>query len=126
RDGVERQLHDGRWIVVHQAVTPSGLRVGLRTDVTLLKERERELAAAHADLQRMAEELRLARERAEAADRAKTEFLAIVGHELRTPFTGIRGMADLLADAPLGPEHRRYLDAMRRSTASLLGMLDQI
>ncbi|BBK40084.1 hypothetical protein STVA_01040 [Allostella vacuolata] len=126
RDGIERQLRDGRWIVVHQAVTPSGLRVGLRTDVTLLKERERELAAAHADLQRMAEELRLARERAEAADRAKTEFLAIVGHELRTPFTGIRGMADLLADAPLGPEHRRYLDAMRRSTASLLEMLDQI
>lgn len=50
----------------------------------------------------------------------------MVGHELRTPFTGIRGMADLLADAPLGAEHRRYLEAMRRSTGSLLGMLDRI
>ncbi|BBK39468.1 hypothetical protein STAQ_45460 [Allostella sp. ATCC 35155] len=133
REGVERQLADGRWIVIHQVSTPSGLRVGLRTDVTLLKERERELALAHADLQRrseelrrMADELQAARERAEAADRAKTEFLAVVSHELRTPFTGILGMADLLADAPLGPDHRRYLDAMRRSTASLLGMLDQI
>ena len=133
RAAVERQLTDGRWIVIHQTITPSGLKVGLRTDIPLLKERARELAAAHADLQRrsdelrrMADELQLARERAEAADRAKTQFLAVVSHELRTPFTGILGMADLLADAPLGPEHRRYLDAMRRSTASLLGMLDQI
>ncbi|WP_374441879.1 PAS-domain containing protein [Stella sp.] len=133
REGAERQLPDGRWIVIHQARTPSGLKVGLRTDITLLKERERDLAAAHAalqrrsdELERMADELRAARERAEAADRAKTEFLAMVSHELRTPFTGILGMADLLADAPLAPEHRRYLDAMRRSTASLLGMLDQI
>lgn len=132
-EGVERQLSDGRWIVIHQASTPSGLKVGLRTDVTLLKQREHQLAQAHADLQRqtdalrrMAEELQAARERAEAADRAKTEFLAVVSHELRTPFTGILGMTDLLADAPLGPEHRRYLAAMRRSTASLLGMLDQI
>ncbi|MGE0724408.1 MAG: PAS domain-containing protein, partial [Alphaproteobacteria bacterium] len=132
-EGIERQLRDGRWILFSQHVTPSGFRVGLRTDITQLKQRQAQLSEIGdrlhqqtADLIRLTEDLREARRRAEQANSAKSQFLAMISHELRTPFTGIRGMADLLAATPLSAEQGRYLDVMRRSIDRLLALLDQI
>ena len=67
-------------------------------------------------LRRQAEaDLRRAKDDAEAASRARAEFLAMMSHELRTPLHGVIGMLDLLRDTPLGSEQGRQLDVARSS-----------
>src|SRR3954454_1452299 len=58
-------------------------------------------------------EVERARARAEAADRAKGEFLAAMSHEIRTPMTAVLGMADLLAGEGLDGRQRGFVEAIR-------------
>ncbi|WP_232630380.1 ATP-binding protein [Methylobacterium sp. Leaf118] len=67
-----------------------------------------------------------AKSRAEAANVAKSRFLATVSHEFRTPLNGILGMADLLLDTPLDAEQRTYVEALRTSGKALLSLVDGI
>jgi signal transduction histidine kinase/DNA-binding response OmpR family regulator len=85
-------------------------RVG--RDVTARVKAERALAEAT--------------EKAEAASRAKSRFLAVVSHEVRTPLNGILGMADLLLDTSLTPEQRTYARAVKTSGEALLGLIEEI
>ena len=101
-----QHLDDGRWLRIRERTTPEGFIVGFRIDIT---------------------ELYRAKEAAEAANLAKSRFLATMSHEIRTPLNGILGMAQLLLMPGL-PEHERneFARVILNSGQTLLTLLNDI
>lgn len=79
-----------------------------------------------AEIEQLAEEYSVSKERAEASEKSKSEFLASMSHEIRTPMTGVMGFADLLLDADLKPEDREKVLKIKFATQSLLTIINDI
>ena len=104
--------------------------VGVHGDITATKATARQLAAdkhsVEDQLRLMKMKLATAEGEAEQANKAKSAFLAVVGHEFRTPMNAVVGMTDLLLRSPLNSEQKLMLDTIGRSSQSLLAILDRV
>ena len=112
----EARLWDGRWVRIKRSETVDGGAMFVVSDITLLKEREgmlRETAA-----------------RAEAANRAKSEFLATMSHELRTPLNSVIGFSEFISSEALGPaghpQYREFAGEILSSGKGLLKIINDI
>jgi signal transduction histidine kinase len=92
-------------------------------ELHLLAETFNRVVAAE---RRSRDELKQAKVAAESANRAKTEFLANISHELRTPMNGVIGLTDLLLDTPLDGEQHEYASTVHSSAQSLLVIINDI
>jgi PAS domain S-box-containing protein len=93
--------------------------IGVSRNITARK-------AAEKAREELVQQLEIARLQAEQADRAKTDFLACMSHEVRTPMNGVLGMSELLLETPLNPEQRDYAAAIHESTMALLNVINDI
>ncbi len=147
----DRQLGDGAWLQIGEYWTGDGTLASLGTDITMSKlserqvlERERQMRAkvdgfeqSRRQLEIQARQLRELAEsyneekiRAEAANQAKSEFLANVSHELRTPLNAIIGFSEMMRDGVLGPignpKYEAYVRDINASGRYLLEMINDI
>jgi signal transduction histidine kinase len=113
----------------------SSFRLGIESAVLTdqLKEEKRqaealnrELSAEIAQRRQVEADLRAAKERAETANQAKSDFLSAMSHEIRTPMNGILGMLDLLNTPSLTPAQREQVETASASAESLLRLLNDI
>jgi signal transduction histidine kinase/DNA-binding response OmpR family regulator len=108
----ERTRADGTVLEVRTSILPDGSAVRTFTDVTERKQIERDMADS--------------RDAAEAGVRARTEFLAVMGHEFRTPMNGMIGAAGLLRDTRLDAEQREYVRIIGASSDHLSSLIQNI
>lgn len=118
---IEHQMvrQDGKhiWLrLIGKGIDPNRLRetgtVWIAQDISLMKQRQQELEAATSH--------------AEEASRFKSEFLAHVSHELRSPLSGIIGLNRLVLDSSLTPEQRNYLTSVSALAETLLQLLNDL
>ena len=147
----ELQLEDGRWLQINERRTKDGGFVSVGTDITQLKRHEgklidgeRRLMATIADLRQSRQKLELQaqqmvdlaekyaeeKDRAEEANKTKSEFLANISHELRTPLNAIIGFSEIMQSGMFGAlgsaKYLEYSQDIHHSGTYLLGVINDI
>lgn len=116
---MEMQVADEGWIELKKERTPDGRTVAVYSDITERRETMR-------NLQEVSRNLKRARDEAERANQAKSDFLATMSHEVRTPLNGILGMATLLISTNMTLEQRRYAESLCSAGNVLLTLVNDI
>ncbi len=114
-----RQRPDGTWVQRSFQRMPDGSRLVVVRDITELKQRETEIA-------RERDAAEAARAEAEAANKAKSTFLATMSHEIRTPMNGVLGMLEVLEHQGLSDNQQAIVATMRSSASALLRIIDDV
>jgi len=133
----EGAFADGRWVLIGHRGTSDGGCVNVYTDITALKQRETDLAAAKQRLESQAielialtEDLRDARQVADNSNVSKSRFLADMSHELRTPLNGILGFAEIIKEEMFGgispTQYRDYAADIHASGSHLLRLINDL
>ncbi|MBL9126657.1 MAG: PAS domain-containing protein [Verrucomicrobiales bacterium] len=104
--------------------------LGTHTDITARKLAEQEVAKARDELEirvrKRTSELESAKATAEAANEAKSRFLAVMSHEIRTPLNGVTGLLHLLSREHPTPKQRRWIEMAQHSAETLLRVINDI
>jgi signal transduction histidine kinase/CheY-like chemotaxis protein len=122
--GVLTNAFNGMWTVIQHRTEWLEERVQART--AELSKANAKLAVEVVERQHAEREATLARESAEAANRAKSAFVANMSHELRTPMNGILGMAEVIETGKLDEQQREYFQIIRSSAQGLLSVINNI
>ncbi|WP_350333415.1 sensor histidine kinase [Coralliovum pocilloporae] len=147
----EAQLSDGRWLQINERRTKDGGYVSVGTDITLLKQQAKRLTDSESRLLSTVSDLRQSRqtletqaqqllelaekyadekEKAEEANKIKSEFLANISHELRTPLNAIIGFSEIMTSEMFGKlgadKYREYCEDIHHSGTYLLGVINDI
>jgi PAS domain S-box-containing protein len=132
RSRIERLMAGDKFSYDARAMTRSGTPINIQVAVAPLLDDGNQcigsIAVARDVTQhkRSEEALRLAREAAEAANHAKSSFLARMSHEIRTPMNGVLGMTELLLETGLTSTQRKYAETVQRSGKNLLGIINDL
>ncbi len=108
----ERMMPSGTHVEFNFRPVGDGRTLGIYRNITDLKRRQTEIENA--------------RDAAEAANQAKSTFLATISHEIRTPMNGVMGTAELLEREPLDDRQKRLVTTMRTSATALLRIIDDV
>ena len=114
-----RRTFTGRTVEVSFRRLPDGRVLTIHRDLTEIVAQQERLEAARAESER-------ARDEAEAANQAKSTFLATISHEIRTPMNGVVGTAELLDHEDLTARQKRLVGMVRGSAAALLRIIDDV
>ncbi|MEA2879827.1 MAG: hypothetical protein QOF14_5023 [Hyphomicrobiales bacterium] len=122
----EQRTASGKFIEFNFRPLSDGGVLGLYRDITTLKSREEALASAKETAEAARDAAEKERAEAEAANQAKSTFLATMSHEIRTPMNGVLGMIDVLQRQGLDGPQRRTVSTIRDSAQSLLRIIDDV